>query len=256
MWLIDQYREFVAALRFLSVLPLPGTTHLFDKDALGNRIIVGSAYFPLVGLILALILWAVIALCSFAVPPLVIAALVVVGEVILTGGLHLDGLMDSSDGLFGGNTRERRLEIMRDSRVGSFGILGSICLLILKFACIASLPLHTLPFALLITLPTSRWCMVLALHVFPSARTTGLGALFKQAMALQHVLVAAAVALLIVIAAGRLAGIGVWILASGITLALGSWLTRQLGGLTGDSYGAIAEITEVVALLALTTLRF
>lgn len=256
MWLLDQYREFVAALRFLSILPLPGTAHLFDKDAIGERVIVGSIYFPIIGLFIGLLLWLLIFLFSFVAPSLVIAALVVIVEVILTGGLHLDGLMDSCDGLFGGKTAERKLEIMRDSHVGSFGVLSAFCLLLLKFACIASLSRTSLPFALLIVVPTSRWCMVLALHVFPSARTTGLGAIFRQAITLQHLLISAALTLLIVIAAGRIMGIGIWILASGITLALGTWITRQLGGLTGDSYGAVAEIIEVICLLALVVLHF
>jgi len=256
MWLLDQYREFVAALRFLSILPLPGTQHLFDKDAIGERVIVGSIYFPIIGLLIALILWLLIFLFSFVAPSLVIAALVVIIEVLLTGGLHLDGLMDSCDGLFGGTTPERRLEIMRDSHVGSFGMLGAFCLLLLKFACIASLSNTALPLALLMTLPTARWCMILALHVFPSARTTGLGALFRQAVTQQHLLITAAISLLIVALAGRLMGLGIWILASGITLALGTWIARMLGGLTGDSYGAIGEIIEVVCLLAFVILRF
>jgi adenosylcobinamide-GDP ribazoletransferase len=246
----DQYREFVAALRFLSTLMLPGTAHLFDKDEIGERVIIGSAYFPVIGLLFALLLWLLILILSPVASPLVLAALVLIVEVILTGGLHLDGLMDSCDGLFGGKTRERKLEIMRDSRVGSFGVLGGVGLLILKFACFASLSVHALPFVLLMVLPTARWCMVLALHVFPSARTTGLGPLFRQAVTVQHLLIAGSIALLIAIIGGRLMGIGLWIIAAGITFALGTWITRQLGGLTGDSYGAIEEVVEVTTLVA------
>lgn len=250
LWWREQARAFVAAVRFLSTLPLPGTAQLFDKEEIGERVIVGSVYFPLVGLILALLLWLLLLITAPFAPSLVLAALLLIAEVLLTGGLHLDGLMDSCDGLFGGRTRERKLEIMRDSRVGSFGVLGAACLLILKFACLASLPTHILPFVLLMTLPTARWCMVLALYIFPSARSTGLGALYRQAITLRHLLIAGGITLVIAILSGRLAGIGLWILATGIAFALGTWITRQLDGLTGDSYGAIAEITEVVTLLA------
>src|SRR5579859_5653602 len=112
--LLKQYREFVAALRFLSVLPAPGSALLFESDETEPYLVIGCEYFPLVGLLLAVLLWLVMLLFSRLLPPLALAALLVVALVILTGGLNLDGLMDSCDGLFGGTTRERKLEIMRD----------------------------------------------------------------------------------------------------------------------------------------------
>src|SRR5437879_10289558 len=173
--LLNQYMEFAAAVQFLSVLPMPGSTQLFDKDKVTAGLVIGCEYFPLVGLLLALLLWLLVLAFTPLVPQLALAALLVVALVILTGGLHLDGLMDSCDGLFGGSTRERKLEIMRDSRVGSFGALGSVCVLLLKFACFASLAQHVLFMALLVVLPCARWAMVLALRIFPSARPSVLG---------------------------------------------------------------------------------
>src|SRR5579859_1066178 len=126
--LLNQYREFVAALRFLTVLPAPGSALLFESDETAP-FVIGCEYFPLVGLLLAALLWLLVLLFS-RVPGLALTALLVVALVILTGGLHLDGLMDSCDGLFGGATRERKLEIMRDSRVGSFGVLGALGIIV------------------------------------------------------------------------------------------------------------------------------
>jgi adenosylcobinamide-GDP ribazoletransferase len=163
--------------------------------------------------------------------------------------------MDSCDGLFGGSTRERKLEIMRDSRVGSFGVLGGACVLLLKFAFFASLRERSLPFALLVTLPSARWAMVLALRMFPSARPAGLGAAFHQAITTEGVVLAGIVALAIVLVAGQLIGLIVWVMVTVTTLVLGFWITRSIGGLTGDSYGAIAEVVEVVALLVLVLVR-
>src|SRR5260370_15965319 len=156
-FLLGQYRELVAAVHFFSVLPLPGSTQFFDKNEPMPRLVIGCEYFPLVGLLLALLLWLLVLAFTPLVPQLALAALLVVALVILTGGLHLDGLMDSCDGLFGGSTRERKLEIMRDSRVGSFGVLGGACVLLLKFALFASLTGHALPLALLLSLPSCRW---------------------------------------------------------------------------------------------------
>jgi adenosylcobinamide-GDP ribazoletransferase len=163
--------------------------------------------------------------------------------------------MDSCDGLFGGSTRERKLEMMRDSSVGSFGVLGGVCIVLLKFALFASLSIHALPLALLVALPSARWAMVLALRVFPSARPTGLGAAFHQAVTIKRLVLASIIALVIVLVAGQFIGLIVWITVTVTALVLGFWITRSIGGLTGDSYGAIEEVGEVVALLVLVVVR-
>jgi len=247
--------EFAAAVRFLSLLPVPGSTQLLDKDEYAPHVLVGCEYYPVVGLLLALLLWLLTLILTPLVPQLVLAALLVAALVILTGGLHLDGLMDSCDGLFGGNTRERKLEIMRDSRVGSFGVLAGICILLLKFALFTSIRAQVLPLALLIALPSARWAMVVALRVFPSARVTGLGAAFHRAINTKRLLLAGIVSLAIVLVAGQLLGLIVWMTVTVSSLLLGLWMTKSIGGLTGDTYGAIEEVAEVVALLLLVMLR-
>jgi adenosylcobinamide-GDP ribazoletransferase len=252
---LSQYMELVAAVRFLSVLPVPGRTQLFEQAEAAPRLVVGGAYFPLVGLLLACVLWLLVLLLTPLVPQLALAALLVVGLVTLTGGLHLDGLMDTCDGLLGGSTRERKLEIMRDSRVGSFGVLGGACILLLKFALFASVSVPGLPLALLLALPPARWAMLLALRVFPSARPTGLGAAYHQAVTTEEVLLAGIIALAIVLVAGQLIGLIVWMTVTVVALVLGFWITRSIGGLTGDSYGAIAEVVEVLALLVVVLVR-
>jgi adenosylcobinamide-GDP ribazoletransferase len=252
---LSHYLELVAAVRFLSILPMPASTQLFDKDETGHRLVVGSEYFPLVGLLLAFLLWLLVLVLAPLIPQLALAALLVVALVILTGGLHLDGLMDSCDGLFGGSTRERKLEIMRDSRVGSFGVLGGACILLLKFALFASLRVNALPLALLVALPSARWSVVLAVRVFPSARPTGLGATFHYAVTTERSLLAGIIALAIVLLAGQFIGLIAWSIVTIITLVLGFCITRIIGGLTGDNYGAIEEIAEVIALLVLLIVR-
>lgn len=253
--LLGQYRELVAAVSFLSVLPMPGRMWLFEIENATPPLLVGCTYFPLVGLLLGLLLWLLVLVFTPLIPQLALAGLLVVALVLLTGGLHLDGLMDTCDGLFGGTTRERKLEIMRDSRVGSFGILGGACMLLLKFAFFASLRERSLPLALLVTLPSARWAMVLALRIFPSARSTGLGAAFHQTVTTERLVLASIVALTIVSIAGQWIGLIIWATTSAATLVLGFWITRNLGGLTGDSYGAIEEVAEVVALLVLVIVR-
>ncbi len=255
MWFSEQYKEFLAALQFLSIFSLPGARQLFDEGIMEERLIVGAAYFPVIGILLATALGLLTLITTPYLPALVIAALLLTAHIILTGGLHLDGLMDSYDGLFGGKTIEERLEIMRDSRVGSFGVLGAACILLLKFACLTSLSERQLWLAFLIIMPTARWCMVLALYLFPNARETGLGSAFRQAVTREHMLIAGVLSLAVAILVGRIPGLIVWFVVSLAALGMGKWITRLLGGLTGDSYGAIAETMEALAFLLLVFMR-
>jgi adenosylcobinamide-GDP ribazoletransferase len=185
----------------------------------------------------------------------VLAALVTVALVWLTGGLHLDGLMDACDGLFGGRSRERKLEIMHDSHVGAFGVLGGVSVLLLKFAIFASLTSHNLAIALLMVLPIARWSVVLAMYLFFSARSTGLGATARKTVTLPRLLIAGLTSLLIALIVGHLIGLALWMAGTLVTIIVGTWTTYALGGLTGDIYGAIAEMAEVVCFLMFLVMR-
>ena len=250
------YKKLVAATAFLSIITLPYSKQLFADEAAETSPLLGEEYFPLVGLLLALLLALMALVFAPLVPRMVLAALLVVALTSLTGGLHLDGLMDTFDGVFGGRTRERKLEIMRDSRVGSFGVLAGACALLLKFACFASFAQHSLPAILLVTLPSARWSLVLALRCFPGARANGLGATFRQHITRQGLELAGGITLIVALLSTQLTGLVVLIIMTITTLVLGTWITRKLGGLTGDTYGAIAEITEIVGLLAFILLHF
>ncbi len=254
-WWLSQYKELVAAIRFLKTIPIPGSAQLFRTDSAEPHLIIGSAYFPLVGLLVGACLCLCVWLLGPFLPPFALAAVLVVVQVLLTGGLHLDGLMDTCDGLFGGSSRERKLEIMRDSRVGSFGVLAAACLLLLRYTFFASFSPHVLWIALLLIGPVARWTMVLAMRIYPSARQTGLGAAVQQTVTDRRVIVAGLLSLGCVLLVGRLIGLGVWITGSITALLIGLWVTRKLGGLTGDIYGAIEEITEVTCLFLLLLFR-
>jgi adenosylcobinamide-GDP ribazoletransferase len=257
---IAQYEEFLAAVRFLTILPVPTRSRFTQTAETLPTPIIGSGYFPLVGLLLGalLVLWTLFLSVPLRLPSLLLAVLVLIAQILLTGGLHLDGLMDSCDGLFGGTSRERKLEIMRDSRVGSFGVLGGACTLLFKFAAFVALAdsNYLLPLALLMVLPLARWAMVLAVYIFPSARAAGLGSNFRQTVTRPRLLVAAIISLIVVLAVGRLPGLAAWFGGTLAALLVGAWATRVLGGLTGDIYGAIEEVAEMVALLLLVLLRF
>lgn len=236
--------SLLLALEFLTVLRLRRAPAA-DVVAIARS----QALFPLVGLGLGLLLVGLDAGLSRVLPPAAAAALLVVALIILTGGLHLDGVADTCDGLFGAYDRQRRLEIMRDSRVGSYGALGIAAILLLKWAAILSLAWPLRRDALLLAPALGRWAMVAVIAAFPYARPQGLGKAMHQEARPYPLLLAGATAL----GASALL-LGMWgPLAWAFVAAFGSLLAlyahRRLGGLTGDVYGAICELSETAFLL-------
>jgi adenosylcobinamide-GDP ribazoletransferase len=254
--LLAQYHEFTFATRFLTTLPVPGSVRVFRTDTSEPPTSIGAGYFPLIGLLIGGLLCILPLALGQVLPSSVLAVLVLIGQILLTGGLHLDGLMDSCDGFFGGTSREQKLEIMRDSRVGSFGVLGGVSILLFKFAVFASLGLPLLYFALLIIPAVARWAMVVAVYIFPTARPTGLGAAFRQTVTQRRLILAGVLALLIAVLIGHIAGFFLWLGATLVALLVGIWAIHHLGGLTGDVYGAIVEVAEVFTLFLIIVLRF
>jgi adenosylcobinamide-GDP ribazoletransferase len=233
---------------FLTVLPFRSGP--FKRKALA----AGVALFPIVGIALGGMLGALGLALDMALPPSVTAVGLLAVVALLTGGLHLDGLMDTADGVFGGTTPERRLEIMRDSRIGSFGMLAGALALLGQYACLSQLTGMRRLMALVIALGLSRWAMSFALGVFPSARPTGLGATFRADAGRGPVVAATVVALGLAAATGILGIVG--LLATAVLVTLGGrFFAARLGGLTGDTYGALAVASETLVLVVAVALR-
>ena len=165
--------------------------------------------------------------------------------------------MDVCDGLFGGYTPERRLEIMRDSHVGAFAVLGAVSLLLLKYGALVSLlslDVTGKEWALVLFPPLGRWAMVLQLGAFSYVRSQGLGSPLHQGGAKLPTAVAATTVAAVAVVAGGIGGASLLVGASLLAWLLGAGMTRMLGGLTGDTYGATNEIVEVAALIAAVAL--
>jgi adenosylcobinamide-GDP ribazoletransferase len=162
--------------------------------------------------------------------------------------LHLDGFMDSCDGLLPPREPLQRLEIMKDSRVGAFGVVGVILLLLIKFSGLLALPVSQRWLVMLVIPMLGRWAMSWAMIRYPRARPEGMGEFFSRGLVAGQVLVASLIA-------GGVAVLVLW--PGGILLWGSAWLAvtliarfaiKRLGGLTGDVYGAICEVTEAVML--------
>jgi adenosylcobinamide-GDP ribazoletransferase len=235
---------FFAALRFLTILPAPSS-----KGEVPGMIGRTIPYFPAVGLIIGIILTSLYYVLHLVFPLPVVGALLVAYLAIVTGGHHLDGLIDTCDALVAGRTREQRLNIMSDTRVGAFGITGVCILLLVKYAALSG----TNSLAPLILFPVmSRWALTGIILIFPSARTQGMGADTKGSAGWAGFLWATIVCLIINVAfAGLIEGPTLMLVLFALIWCLGLFLSHLFGGLTGDCYGALVEAGEVLSLLLL-----
>src|SRR6185437_4272732 len=212
---------------FLTVFPSPFV------EASPGAIALALVFFPLIGAALGALLGGLGLAIDRLLPPGPIAVLILAASALLTGGLHLDALMDTADGVFGGTTRPDRLKIMRDSRIGAFGAIAGALVLLGQYACLVDLTGVTRLVALVVALALGRWVMVVAIWAFPSARPEGLGATFHQSASVWTLAGATLFAALLA-AATRPLGLAA-LVGSALVALLGGWfITRRLGGLTGD----------------------
>lgn len=237
-------RGLLAALGFLTRLPLPAHA-AGDQRAWAHSL----PWYPLVGGLIGVILCG-LAWCLRAAPPLLSAALVVAAWVVLTGALHLDGLADTADAWTGGlGDRERTLAIMKDPRCGPSGVVSLVLLLLLKTVALGSVP--AVPWAALLLAPLLARAALTALFLStPYVRSAGLGTALAQAPRLACRLALAATAAACLLAGRR----GLLALASAVVV-FALWrraCRRRLGGFTGDTAGALAEMVELAVVLVLT----
>lgn len=236
------FSSFLAAWHFLTVVP-PLVRRPFAAEELGRAV----GYFPLVGLFLGVTLALLNGLLGQLFPPALVAALVLVAWVLLTGALHLDGFLDACDGLLGGRTPEDRLRIMRDERIGAFALIGGVLLLLVKF--VSLLEIQERGWALVLALPLARWGMALAVVAFPYGRPEGLGRDMKDHASWSQGIQASVAALLSAGLIGSWLGLIAFVLAGLAAWAGARFVLTRLPGLTGDIYGALCELIEVLVLL-------
>lgn len=235
----------IAAFQFLTIFPAL-IKRMFTPQEMGRAV----GWFPLVGVALGFSLFGVNYVARLVFPPTVAAALTLSAWVIFTRAFHLDGFMDTCDGLFGGWTPERRLEIMKDSRVGAFGVAGGILVLLIEYSALSSTT-KLFP-SILLAATLGRWASPLVIYSFPYAREDGLGNEMKRNVRWQEVVVSTLIA-----------GITAWVMLGwlGFVFMLGAaavgfltslYAMRLLPGLTGDIYGTVTILVEMLILAAFT----
>jgi adenosylcobinamide-GDP ribazoletransferase len=241
-------RSLLAAFQFLTVFPVPGTVTATPEE-IGRS----SPFFPLVGFFLGLILVLFNQLLEPYLTPAILSVVIVTLLILMTRALHLDGLGDTFDGLGAKNGRENALRAMRDSCIGVFGLLAVLIIVMLKIRAVEGMD-ETRDQALLLAPVFGRWAMVVLAYRAVSARE-GLGRIMVGNVRGHHLLVASIVTL--VLAFGFSGKVGLWI-AGGIllfTLFSRFYLHRRLGGVTGDTFGAVGELTETFALVVFAAVQ-
>ena len=280
-------KAFLIALQFLTRLKVANQTEWTVKD-FGKSV----QTFPLVGMVIGLFMVIVYLILKSFFTPQVLMLVMVAFEFIFTGGLHADGVRDTCDGLFSGRDRERKLEIMKDSRIGSNGVVGFVFLVLLKWQLLVQVNVMPLIIPILFFMPTvTRYTMVMSIKSYPYARKEGMGKAFAEESPSSS-LRTATLWLLLPVVVGLIFGCTSWItssmglfgagnfmasmmtmmiiasllaalllyvimllLAWGINTILNRYITKHLGGTTGDTYGFVTESSEVILLFLLAILH-
>ena len=238
---------FLSALHFLTTFPL-----LLERPYSDEEFGKAVGYFSLVGLIIGGVLLGINYLLGFVFSRMVVSALTLACWLALTGALHLDGFLDSFDGLLGGYDEASRLEIMKDERVGAFGLSAGFILLLLKFMAIDAADSFSLTATSLLLAPTlGRWSLSLAIVAFPYAREEGLGKGVKDHATWRQFVLATVMALLVALLTVQWLGLAIMAIVVLVVWIWARFTMQRIPGLTGDIYGAICEIIELIVLLIL-----
>ena len=246
-------KSLLAAIQFLTIIPFPRRGAVTGEKELEGSV----TFFPVVGLLIGIIVAVFDAIVGYVFPPLPASVLTVIALVGISGGLHMDGLADYADGFFSARPRDQILDIMRDSRIGVMGVIAVVSVLILKVAVLTSLSPSLRPGIIALIPLAGRCSLVPMMTLFPYARSSGgLATPFERKRSWLNVLWAS----VLLIVSG-------WFIAQWIGFAAGfvslfaailfsGYCFRKIGGYTGDTLGAVCEITEIIhALVAVAWLH-
>lgn len=252
-------QAFAVAINFMTTIPIPGNFP-FTETACRRSVV----FYPMAGALIGLILMLSGIVLPHVFPLPLSGVLLLIIWIVLTGGLHLDGLMDTADGILSRRSRDEMLAIMKDSRVGAMGVIVCVIHLLLKATLIITwlqLPDRQEVLFFFLVPVWSRWFVVFSIAGWPYARREGLGS-YVRAAGYKHAMLATLLSLPVSVLGFYLSGYdALWqvligpVVILGITGILG-WLIncyfhRNLGGLTGDTYGAVNELLEVMLFVVL-----
>jgi adenosylcobinamide-GDP ribazoletransferase len=244
-------KDFLQALSFLTILPV-GHLSLPEEKGLARSM----AYFPFVGLLIGLLSAAAYFFLSLLFSKSLVLWLTLGWLTLLTRGLHLDGFADTIDGFAAGGPRERILEVMRDSRIGAFGVVGLILLIGAKYLSLEQFAEASIPYSLIITAVMGRNAMVWVCFRSPYARPGGgLAKPFAENLTGREMIISSASAFCIGLLLRGLDGVITFLGIGLFSLALRLFFLKKLNGVTGDILGAANELSELLCLILLVIFK-
>jgi cobalamin 5'-phosphate synthase/cobalamin synthase len=264
-------KSFLWVINFLTVIPT-GKRWCVIQPKVGYAVF----WFPIIGLLIGFMLTFVYIPATRFFPHLVADAIILIIYIVITGGFHLDGFADTCDGIFGGNTKKKRLDIMRDSQIGSYGALCLICTVGLKYVCLISIDpkaLAGLSFisdyktindlnpvylyacekgkVLLFMCSLGRWSQVLGAGLSNYARDEGgTGKIIIENVKMRHALYSSFIPGILIFLFCGIKGILIFSTVFFVVIFFVSYMKKKLGGMTGDTLGALNEISELTVLLS------
>ncbi len=226
---------------------IPGPTWAGKDPA---KMVHANKYLPIIGLLVAAISALALVAASRLFPTDISIAIAMLASILITGAFHEDGLADVCDGFGGGYEREQIIRIMRDSRIGTFGVIGLISMLALKFLCLRELPLNQCILSLFISQSVSRLSSLAIMCSLPYASDQGKIKSATSTWSWRDLLMGAAVGLLPISLMPQVALMSILVFLGVFELGRRYFL-RRLGGYTGDCLGAIQQITELCLLMGI-----
>ncbi len=232
--------EIVVAFQFLTRIPMPSTA--FEADSLSRA----TKFFPLVGLVVgsSSVLLQKLLMIHMSRP--LVALIVLIYLVLITGCLHEDGLADTADGFGGGRTKDQILAILKDSRIGSYGATALVLSLLARYLLLASLPLEHFAAYVISSHVLCRWSSMPLSYFLPPAREEdGQGARIAKLTSLATLTFGSIFSFAVVAFALRWSAVAPVLIAI-FTFAVSGWFyARKIGGVTGDCFGATNQLTEI-----------
>lgn len=237
--------QFITAWQFLTIIPISRRIEV-TSESLGRSM----AVFPLVGLVLGLIVAGLDLVYSRIFTPGVSSALLLASYIAMYGGFHLDGLVDTVDGLVGGKDREHTLKIMKESTIGAIGVVSLVVLLLLKYEAMTALSGGIRNGGLILMPVIGRWIEVFLVYGSRYAREgSGLGRPFVEYVGVKEIGIATLLTIVISLIFLSWKGMLAITVVTVFGLILRSYVNKKIGGITGDILGAGGELSEVLALL-------
>ncbi len=244
--------KFALSLGFFTKVRLP--EFLGSKISPDAKLKDAVVFFPIAGLLIGLVVATIWFASAQFLPPLVAAGLAILAGIVITGGLHEDGLADCADGLGGVVDKERALEIMRDSRIGTYGTLALITTTGLRWVSLAGLSIASGFSALIIAHTASRAAISMAMKYSDYARQSGLGDQVSGRISNTEFLLTTLIAAAAAYIFGEFLGLLALIAGFAVTTLFLRYLIHRLGGYTGDGLGAMQQLCEITILITLSGL--